>query len=414
MIASSRVTFARRAIAILVLALVLRSAWGSLIPVVPVSDSFAYDTMARMLVEKGVYGWTADQPSAFWPVGTSAIYAAVYALFGLGYGPIVVLNILLGVAIVALTMLLARLLFDDTVALLAGLLMALWPGEVAYVTILASELPFIFFVLIGFAAWFGAPRASSPSGVLCGLSFAAATYIRPVAALLPALLWISALPNWHKLRETLPIAVLTTVMLAVAVVPWSIRNTQVFGHFVLLSTNGGAVLWMGNNPQTSGFYMKMPASTDGLDEYQRDRVLGAEAVRYIVEQPTAFLLRTMKKAVLLHLGETIAVHWNAEGIKQRFGEAALLPLKLITQGYWMGMLAMGIAGLLVLFAQLGLLATLLHPIVLTWAYFTALYAATVVQDRYHFPCHPLIAILAAIAMLAAVKRSSQTSRGVLA
>ena len=55
MIASSRVTVAKPAIAILVLALVLRSAWGSLIPVVPISDSIAYDTMAQAAVLDGIH-----------------------------------------------------------------------------------------------------------------------------------------------------------------------------------------------------------------------------------------------------------------------------------------------------------------------------------------------------------------------
>ena len=37
------------------------------------------------------------------------------------------------------------------------------------------------------------------------------------------------------------------------------------------------------------------------------------------------------------------------------------------------------------------------PIVL-WAYFAALHAVIVVQDRYHFPCLPFIGILAAFAV----------------
>ena len=36
--------------------------------------------------------------------------------------------------------------------MVAGFLMAIWPSEVAYVTVLASEIPFTFFVLLGCTA----------------------------------------------------------------------------------------------------------------------------------------------------------------------------------------------------------------------------------------------------------------------
>ena len=59
-------------VTVLTTALVLRVAWGILVPVVPVADSNAYDVFARVLTEHGVYGWTPGEPSAYWPVGTSA------------------------------------------------------------------------------------------------------------------------------------------------------------------------------------------------------------------------------------------------------------------------------------------------------------------------------------------------------
>lgn len=395
--------FTKPARIILVIALVARAAWAAIIPVVPISDSFAYDALARTLAEYGVYGWTPEYPSAFWPVGTSAIYAMFYIAFGHTYAPIVIFNVCVGAIIVGLTIKLGQLFFDERVALLAGVFMAIWPSEVIYVTVLASELPFTCLILLGFLSWFESAWPSWVRGVTCGLLFAAAIYIRPIALLIPGLLWVSR-PKLKRLRDNFPALALTMVLIVLCVVPWSIRNTYAFGHFVALSTNGGAVLWMGNNPQATGFYMRMPPETDAMTEYERDKVLGEEAIRYIFQEPGSFLLRTVRKAVLLHLGETIAVHWNAEGITQRLSENALFPLKVITQSFWIAMLTAGLGGLLVMILNQGLISALLHPIVLTWGYFTAFYATTLVQDRYHFPCHPMIALLAAAATVAIVKR----------
>jgi hypothetical protein len=55
--------------------------------------------------------------------------------------------------------------------------------------------------------------------------------------------------------------------------------------------------------------------------------------------------------------------------------------------------------------------SLMHPIVLTWIYFTVVYAVTAVQDRYHFPSHPFIAMLAAMAIMAAVSIFQHSSIG---
>jgi 4-amino-4-deoxy-L-arabinose transferase-like glycosyltransferase len=389
---------------ILTISFLLRVTWSLLIPVLPISDSGVYDLFARTIVEHGVYGWTADQPTAYWPVGTSAIYAAFYWLFGQSFTPIIILNIVLSTSIVGLTMRLGRTFFGEPVALIAGAIIAIWPGQIAYVTILASEIPFTFFVLLSFAAWFS-PKWSGPSSaLLSGLALAAASYVRPVALLLPLIFWLASLPLWRTVIGQIPKLLLTFIVIAVCVAPWSIRNSIAFGHFVVLSTNGGANLWMGNNPASDGFYTPLPDSMDGLNEAQRDKALGETAKNYILADPLRFFVRTIKKAIWLHTRETIAVVWNEEGIKQRFGEKSLLPLKVIGQVFWMATLLFALAGLPIILYTRGVLAFAVQPAVLTWLYFTVVYAVTVVQDRYHFPSDPFIAMIAAVAVSAAAQQ----------
>jgi hypothetical protein len=161
---------------------------------------------------------------------------------------------------------------------------------------------------------------------------------------------------------------------------------------------------MGNNPNSTGFYMSLPDSVMDLNEAQRDRLLGEAAKKYIIAEPGTFVLRTIKKAALLHFGETIAVHWNAEGIKRRLGESFLYPLKLINQLFWTVTLLLAILGLVMMIFTQGIVLSLVNPVVIIWIYFTAIYSVTTIQDRYHFPSHPFIAILAAIAILTFVKR----------
>ena len=116
---------------------------------------------------------------------------------------------------------------------------------------------------------------------------------------LPFVVWLSAIPNWRKLRDTLLMLLITIIVIGATIAPWSIRNTKLFGHFVLLSTNGGVSLWVGNNPSATGYYMDpyykdiMPASTERLGEYERDKVFTQAALRYIVENPASFVARSL-------------------------------------------------------------------------------------------------------------------------
>jgi asparagine N-glycosylation enzyme membrane subunit Stt3 len=61
---------------------------------------------------------------------------------------------------------------------------------------------------------------------------------------------------WQFRKESAPwLKPLTTAALvfALGLAPWTIRNYAVFGKFVLIRSNFGLVLWMGNHPGSYGF-----------------------------------------------------------------------------------------------------------------------------------------------------------------
>lgn len=390
--------FRRWLLAVLAIAVVLRVAWALLVPVVPVSDSYAYDVFARNMVEHGTYGWEPDKPSAYWAVGTSAVYAALYALFDVDYAPIVVLNVLLGSGIVLLSMLLARRWFGDLPALSAGLLLACWPGQIQFTTLLASELLFTFLMLL--ALWV-ASRSTTGRGYLyyplCGLLIAAAAYVRPIALLFPFMyaffLWL----HGQSIAKTVLFVCVTLVVAAAAIAPWSMRNTDVFGTFVTISTNSGANTWMGNNPDTTGFYMPLPEEVRGMNEAERDRILRDRAMTYIRDEPLSFVRRTLVKAVRLYERETIGVAWNEEGLRRTMGEAGILANKVIAQGYWMAALALAVFGFGAAARRAGAYIVF-HPAFVMIAYVTAVHAIIVIQDRYHYPAVPFLAMFGGVAL----------------
>ena len=403
-------------LAIVGLALVLRLLWALAVPVVPVSDSAAYDAFAQNIAGGHGYGWEPGQLTAYWAVGPSAAYALLYWLFGHSYVPIVILNLFLGAASVHLVIRLGERYFDLRVGLLAGALLAIWPSQVQFTTVLASELQFTFLVLLGLYVWPRKDRNVWVAAVLAGIVLAAAAYVRPTGLLLPILFGgLTALRESSYLKQTACVTLCFVVMFAL-ILPWSMRNKELFGEFVLISTNGGPNFWMGNNPETTGEYMS-PPHFPGLNEAQRDNRLRDEAMAYIKAEPGAFVLRTLRKAVRLHSHESIGVGWNERGLAKRIPDGAIEMLKHMSSLYWLGMLALGLGGLGLFVKQqwpvrrehrlpewlieLARLAT--NPAILIWAYFAAVHSITVVQDRYHFASIPFIAMLAGVALMEGAK-----------
>ena len=164
------------------------------------------------------------------------------------------------------------MLFDRKTGLVAGLMMAIWPSELAYVTILASELPFTFLILIGCTLWLarGAPNLTRAGA--SGLMFGAASYFRPIGLLLPIVLWLKDAFGWRKLRAGF--ADYACVTDRYRHNDSTLDDTERPGLRSLRADVdvGRGQLWMGNNPHSTGSYLPVPATVRGLSEYDQNKI----------------------------------------------------------------------------------------------------------------------------------------------
>ena len=278
-----------------------------------------------------------------------------------------------------------------------------------FTTVLASEMPYLLFTLAGIALWEWRRKALAVRGISAGAMFALAALVRPTALLVPVVMGVSDAVCRREWRRPVAMTALVTAVMLVGVAPWSVRNTRLFDEFVLVSTNGGTNLWIGNNPEANGFYMDIDKTAmAGMNELERDRHLGAEAKAFMREHPAAATKLVVKKLAYLHAWETIGVAWNEPSITKRFGERALRPLKWVGQCYWMALVGAALMGLLFHLKRHGLVKAIAHPITMNWAFYAAVYAVTQVQDRFHFSFVPMLAVLAALPIVWVMdKRSKQ-------
>ena len=380
---------------LLAVAAVLRLAWALVVPVRPVSDGAAYETFARNLAAGGAFGWDPAVPDAYWAPGPAFLYSLFLRAFGPDLWPIVIGNGLLSMAAVVLTVVVVRQWSSERVALAAGWLMACWPLQIQFVTILASELPFTVAVLAAFA-FAGRGTENWPRVLAAGVMIAVASYLRPTALLLPGGLALVAL--WRR-TPWVPVLTRTAAIVAVTVVlvaPWTYRNYQVFGRFVAISANSGANLWMGNNPDSDGTYMPTPPELASLDRASKDALLRERAIEWMTQEPAAAAALMVRKLAVTHATETIGVVWNIDGLAERgVGERGRFVLSGISTLYWIAALVLALGGFVVAVRRNGLGSV---PVVM-WIYFAAVHAITVAMDRYHIPSIPFVAWLAALALV---------------
>lgn len=380
---------------VLVTALTLRLLWIILIPTIPVSDSIMYDVFAQSISQGNGYAYPDGHLTAYWPVGIPGIYGALYYVFGQTFTAIIVFNLIIAVMSTALIMLIADKWFNHKTAIIAGVIYAFWPSQIQFTSVLASELVFNFFMLIGLYFWPKQLPSQYSHLIVASIAFALATYVRPIAVLIPFILIATSFINKPQFSSHLKSSVCVLLTMAIVISPWSYRNYQLFDSFVLISTNGAPVLWMGNNPNSTGEYMPL-LDIEFSDEVERSKYYKQQAIEHIKSEPSVFIQRFFKRFIDYYKSETIGVHWNNEGITKALGESWLTPLKIQSTLYWTAIL------LLSLFGGVKILTTgrkervyLTNPAFVLIAYFTVLHSIIASGDRYHFPIIPFLAIFSA-------------------
>jgi arylsulfatase A-like enzyme len=156
----------------------------------------------------------------------------------------------LGALTAALVAALGWAWFGRRCGLTAGWICALYPSLVAFSHYLWSETLFILLLVLAvrlLTRSTGIPdlRNSALLGAILGVACLtrAATVI-----LLPALLAWMLVVHRERWRAALASSALIAAVALLVVMPWTLRNQQLHGGFVLIDTNGAYNFWRGNGP----------------------------------------------------------------------------------------------------------------------------------------------------------------------
>ncbi len=255
-------------------------------PTTPIVDMEEYEQLARGMAAGHGYR-TEHGPTAFRPPLYPAFLAMVRLVCGSDRLGARLAQGMLGSLTCVFTAVLAAVIGGRDRGLKAGLLMALYPTHIEYVSYLHREVLYTFLLMGAVVLLVGEGRGRVlAGGLMLGLSAltnSVALGMVPVAAV-----WLGA--SRHRAS-----ALLVILGSLIALAPWTIRNYLLFDSFVPVNTKAGLVLWEGNDEGwLSGetewdIRSRHWAELEGMDEVEAHRHGMARAFEFVRESPGAFL-----------------------------------------------------------------------------------------------------------------------------
>ena len=373
-------------------------------------------------------------PGAYQAPGFPAFMALVMGVCGRDEMWIKCAQVALGAASTWLVFALGRTAYGARVGLIAGWLHALDPTFIAFTHYLFNETLFVFLFLLALHLLLrdeGLPSVASALAI--GVVFALAVYVKSsLLYLLPVL----AVWWWWRKRAASGRAALTLALAAsawcVCMAPWSIRNYQVHGGFVLVDSSGPYNLWRGNQPNayarrrmSSDWNVRFPEPFRAYSVAPVSEVGGSKLVEVVqdtlhVDEPTDLeMMRGSQMAALEYMLEDplwsaqrawykIVDVWNPTSFVMRHlfkgGHGEIPKLLEVALSWWcalsyLALLACALPALWLRrrddFAMLAMLV---------FFYYTAIHAITFGLTRFRLPVMPFFMILAAVGIVTWIER----------
>ncbi len=359
-------------------------------PLMPANDHEMFYRLAASMVAGDGYA-IEGRPTAFFPPGMSLLLAATFRIFGPGPWVAKTVGLLTGVLLVIAGYLFAIRATSRPIARWTALVLATSPTLIAYSATVGYE-PLLGALVLAWA-WLtddliGRRGLGGWRLAVLGVISGVGTLIQPICLLLPGL----SLVVWLVRRDgtaALWRAAAAAVLMMSIVSPWTLRNWRALGHPVLVSTNGGVVLYSANNPVSRGIAERMKPLPGEVDEVSRDRLRREAAVRWILANPLDWARLAVAK---------VSYGWGTSSTIMSYVSADRMPPR--EEDVSKGLLNVGWGALFVwcaagtLRTRIWSRATLL-PAILFLGYLTAVHLFYEALSRHHITVLPILAIVAA-------------------
>jgi 4-amino-4-deoxy-L-arabinose transferase-like glycosyltransferase len=385
-------------IALFVTALALRALYAAVAVAIDpmlngdplMGDAASYDRIARSIAAGTGFSEAPPEPTAFWPPLYPAFLGAIYWVFGHQLMIARLINAALGALVPVVVFLLCTRLFDRRIALIAALGAVFYPLLIVLGAWVIPDGPYVLAVCLIMLLMVdiqSKPHATryAALGALLGFAF----LLKPVTAFFFPFLagwFLLALPQ-SKLRQRFVAGVITALVLAAVLTPWTARNYVVLGSPIVGSANGGYTFYGANNPDAwGGHYEHFPARMFELSEGEEQLEFYRMGIEWIRSDPVGFLKLEVNK--FQRLASPLSISSSRDDLS--------LPGDWAVRVAYSAFLVTALAGFVALrrsWRVTGLLAVPVLAVLLSTAVFYG-------DARYTMPMVPSLIIWSSVAIVA--------------
>jgi len=388
--------------------LILRLAWVWFFPAAPSSDGAIYINLTKEILAGHPYAMAGSR--AYWPPGYPIFLAPWVWAFNDATTAVIASNLFLFLVGAVGVLRLASVVIDPAGARLALALFILWPNLVFQAGIpekeqvLVALVPWILALAISRASW-----TSLPTGIVLGIS----TLVQPALQLFPVVLiatWYLSNGNGFS-RQLFGRFVMLLLGMVLVISPWTIRNYNVFGEFVLISTNGGYGLYGANNEWATGGYLdKTPVDLSQLPEVDADREGKRQGFAWIKSHPAQFVALAFEKNVRFMGDDAFGAYQTLRRGSAPLGEAYYLLFKGIANSYWLFVWGIILAGLFLGWRHGPQWSGPALGVPVAFCYSFGLHSIVESSGKYHILMIGLVCLIVPLCLSAAT-RNAKSQRG---
>jgi 4-amino-4-deoxy-L-arabinose transferase-like glycosyltransferase len=199
---------------------------------------------------------------------------------------------------------------------------------------------------------------------------------------------------WSERKESAMLvkhAAAVLLLFTLGLVPWTVRNYRVFGNVIVLRSNFGLELWLGNNPNVIDMLSQLSHPNDNAGEAEKYRRMGEIVYMQQKEHEAFAFMRTHPRDTAIHAFRRFVDIWlsQTDNVVDLWRIASWYERVLLTFNCSLALLSL----LGVLYARRSNNPEA-APYGLVLLIFPLIFYLTHASPRYRFPMDPIIVVLA--------------------
>jgi len=377
-----------------------------------ISEMNGYINAARdLLAGREFTGMTGYR--SFLPPGLAFFYMGGMWLFGTeNLAMLRMLQAILGALTVNMTYSLARQWLDEKGAVTSGFLFLLLPVNIFMPDFLLTETLFTFLCTLGFLIICTEPKKIW-RWTLAGLLWGMAALVRPVLLYFPIFLLLTSLVIWRKMLPWKGI-VLSLVLTAAVVSPWTIRNYNIHGVFMPVESKSGLDFYLYNHGTLNDMITNYSDEEEERQVYAtadteagRNSAFVRTALKWIVQHPHLYAFAMVRHlANFMGLERDVPQHmrYNYFGLQPTWFIVLISPIVVIPSAI---MLLLAVPGMLLPARN----QQSEYPALIFILYMTLIAVVAYGFSRQRYPLTPFLLIFSVRALFALPKSLPWHFRG---